>query len=371
MAAAGTLAHPHARARDGTVGLTRPAGATSAIDKPHQRSLGMKDHDVVGIGNAIVDIIGRCDEAFLEKHHCSKGSMQLVDAVTITRLYDAMGPGVEISGGSVANTMAGIASFGARAGFIGKTAGDQFGAVFGHDIRAAGVTFTTPPAAVGSDPTGRCLILVTPDGQRTMHTFLGVSPLLGREEVDAELIGSAHIVYLEGYLFDRPQAKAAFRHAGEIAAKAGRRVALSLSDAFCVDRHRAEFLALIRSSVDILFANEAEITSLYQTTSFEAAARQAQKDTRLAALTRSEKGSVILSQGAPIAIPAEPVAKVVDTTGAGDLFAAGFLFGLTTGCDLETAGRLGSLAAAEIIGHIGARPEVKLAALAKQKGLLG
>jgi sugar/nucleoside kinase (ribokinase family) len=331
----------------------------------------MKEHDVVGIGNAIVDIIGRCDDAFLAKHNCTKGSMRLVDAATITRLYDAMGPGVEISGGSVANTMAGIASFGGQAGFIGKTAEDQFGAIFGHDIRSAGVTFTTPRAVAGGDPTGRCLVLVTPDGQRTMHTCLGVSPQLGSGEVDAALIRSARIVYLEGYLFDEAEAKAAFRHAGAIAAQAGRQVALSLSDAFCVDRHRDAFLALIRSSVDILFANEAEITALYQTASFEAAARQAQMDTRLAALTRSEKGSVILSQGMSITIAAEPAAKVVDTTGAGDLFAAGVLYGLASGRDLRTAARLGSLAAAEIIGHIGARPEVKLAALAGEKGLMG
>jgi sugar/nucleoside kinase (ribokinase family) len=331
----------------------------------------MKDHDVVGIGNAIVDIIGRCDDAFLAKHHCTKGSMQLVDADMIAQLYDAMGPGVEISGGSVANTMAGIASFGGRAGFIGKTAEDEFGAVFRHDIRTAGVTFATPAAVAGSDPTGRCLVLVTPDGQRTMHTFLGVSPQLGGDEVDAELIGSARIVYLEGYLFDRAQAKAAFQQASQIAARAGRQVALSLSDTFCVERHRGEFLALIRSSVDILCANEAEITTLYQTSSFTAAAQHVQNDIKLAALTRAEKWCVILGQGAPIAIPAEPVVKVVDTTGAGDLFAAGFLHGLATGRDAETAGRLGSLAAAEIIGHIGARPEVNLAALATQRGLLG
>jgi sugar/nucleoside kinase (ribokinase family) len=216
----------------------------------------MQDHDVVGIGNAIVDIIGRCDEAFLAAHERTKGSMQLVDAPTVERLYAAMGPGVEVSGGSAANTIAGIASFGGKAGFIGKTATDQFGEVFRHDIRAIGVTFDTPPAA-GAEPTGRCLILVTPDGQRTMNTFLGISPQLGSGEVDAELIRSARIVYLEGYLFDRPEAKSAFRRAAEIAAAAGRQVALSLSDAFCVDRHRAEFLELMRNSVDILFANEA------------------------------------------------------------------------------------------------------------------
>lgn len=330
----------------------------------------MTEHDVVGIGNAIVDIIGRCDDAFLATHGCSKGSMQLVDAPAISRLYGSMGPGVEISGGSVANSVAGVASFGGRAGFIGKTARDQFGQVFGHDIRAAGVTFTTTPAPEESDPTGRCLVLVTPDGQRTMHTFLGVSPQLGGGEVDAELIASARIVYLEGYLFDRPEAKAAFREAAGIAAKAGRQVALSLSDAFCVDRHRGEFRDLIRGSVDILFANEAEIMSLYQTSSFEDAARQAQADTRLAAITRSEKGSVILSKGTSVAVPAAPVAAVVDTTGAGDLYAAGFLYGIASGKDLETAGRLGSLAAAEIISHIGARPEVKLRDLARKQGLL-
>jgi sugar/nucleoside kinase (ribokinase family) len=213
-------------------------------------------------------------------------------------------------------------------------------------------------------------VLVTPDGQRTMNTFLGVSPQLGGGEVDADLIASARIVYLEGYLFDRPEAKAAFRQAAGIAAKARRQVALSLSDAFCVDRHRAEFLELIRSSVDILFANEAEVTSLYQTHSFDAAARGAQADTKLAALTRSEKGSVVLGGGKSIAIPAEPIAKVVDTTGAGDLFAAGFLFGIATGRDLETAGRLGSLAAAEVISHVGARPEKRLEDLARAKGLL-
>ncbi len=282
----------------------------------------MQEHDVVGIGNAIVDIIGRCDDAFLAQFGCTKGSMQLVDAATVLKLYDAMGPAIEISGGSVANTMVGIAAFGGKAGFIGKTADDQFGQVFRHDIRAAGVTFNTPSAG-DSEPTGRSLILVTPDGQRTMNTALGVSPRLGGGEVDAELIRSARILYLEGYLFDRPEAKAAFRQAADIAAKAGRQVALSLSDPFCVDRHRPEFLKLIKDSVDILFANEAEIMSLYETPQFDDAARQAQTDTKLAALTRSEKGSVILSGGQSIAIPAAPVAKVVDTTGAGDLLCGG------------------------------------------------
>ena len=331
----------------------------------------MQEHDVVGIGNAIVDIIARCDDAFLMRHGRSKGSMQLVDAAEVSRLYADMGPATEISGGSVANTMVGIASFGGRAGFIGKTAADQFGQVFGHDIRAAGVTFTTAQASEGGEPTGRCLVLVTPDGQRTMATFLGVSPQLGGGEVDAALIRSARIIYLEGYLFDRPEAKAAFRQAAEIAGKAGRQVALGLSDPFCVDRHRAEFLSLIRANVDILFANEAEITSLYQTQSFDEAARRAQADTRLAALTRSEKGSVVLSKGKITAIHAAPVTNVVDTTGAGDLYAAGFLYGIAAEQNIETAGRLGSLAAAEIISHIGARPRKNLRDLARAAGLLG
>jgi sugar/nucleoside kinase (ribokinase family) len=330
----------------------------------------MQEHDVVGIGNAIVDIIAHCDDAFLSRHGQRKGSMQLVDEAAVAKLYAAMGPAVEISGGSVANTIVGVASFGGKAGFIGKTAKDQFGGVFGHDIRSAGVTFTTPPAPAGSDPTARCLILVTPDGQRTMNTFLGVSPQLGGGEVDADLVRTAKIVYLEGYLFDRPEAKAAFRQAAEIAAKAKRQVALSLSDGFCVDRHRAEFRELVRSSVDILFANEVEITSLYQVNSFDEAAKLAAGETKLAVLTRSEQGSVILGEGKRIAVPAAPVAKVVDTTGAGDLYAAGFLYGVATGQGLEVSGRLGSLAAAEIISHIGARPEVSLRELAKARGLL-
>jgi sugar/nucleoside kinase (ribokinase family) len=329
----------------------------------------MQEHDVVAIGNALVDVIAHCDEAFLAAHGRTKGSMALVDTPTVEKLYGAMGPGIEMSGGSAANTMVGVASFGGRAGFIGKTATDQLGEVFRHDIRAAGVTFQTP-AAGGVEPTGRCLILVTPDGQRTMNTFLGVSPHLGNGEVDAELIRSASILYLEGYLFDRPDAKAAFREAAKIAADAGRPVALTLSDPFCVDRHRDEFLELVRKSVDILFANQAEVMSLYQTTSFDMAAQRAKADIKFAALTRSERGSVILAGGEAIAIPAAPVAEVVDTTGAGDLYAAGFLFGVARGLAMETAGKLGSLAAAEVISHVGARPQVPLVELARKQGLL-
>lgn len=324
---------------------------------------------VAAIGNAIVDIIGRCDDAFLAKHGAAKGSMRLVDAETVQTLYSEMGPAIEISGGSAANTMVGIASFGGKAAFIGKVAGDEFGRIFQHDIGAAGVAFDTAPVN-GKAPTSRSLILVTPDGERTMNTFLGISTDLDHGEVDPATVAGAEVVYLEGYLFDQPQAKAAFRQAVTLANKAGRTVALTLSDGFCVDRHRAEFLDLIRSGVGILFANEAEITSLYETANFDEAARRAAADTKLAVLTRSAKGSLILSDGKAHTIPVDPVAEVVDTTGAGDLYAAGFLYGLTAGLDLATAGKLGSLAAAEIISHVGARPQTNLGELARARGLI-
>jgi len=326
-------------------------------------------YDVVAIGNAIVDIIGRCDETFLARHGAAKGSMRLVDAETVATLYGEMGPAIEISGGSAANTMVGLASFGGRAAFIGKVAGDEFGRIFRHDISAAGVAFDTGPVN-GKAPTSRSLILVTPDGERTMNTFLGISTDLDHGEVDADLIAASEIVYLEGYLFDQPQAKAAFRQAVSLATKAGRRVALTLSDGFCVDRHRTEFLDLIRAGVGILFANESEITALYETSSFAEAATRAASDTRLAVLTRSAKGSIIFSDGSAHEIAVDPVAAVVDTTGAGDLYAAGFLHGLTSGRDLATAGRLGSLAAAEIISHVGARPQCNLAELARSRGFI-
>lgn len=325
--------------------------------------------DVCGIGNAIVDIIGRCDDAFLAAHGAQKGHMQLCDAATINKLYDAMGPSVEISGGSGANTMAGVASFGGKAAFIGKVGRDDFGRVFSHDIKAAGVTFETP-ASHSDTPTARSLILVTPDGERTMNTFLGVSPELGSGEIDKTLIGDSAVTYLEGYLFDRDEAKAAFVEAAGYAKAAGRQVALTLSDGFCVDRHRESFLKLIKNDTDILFANEAEITSLYSTNSFDDAVAQARRDTHLAVLTRSEKGSIVLAGDQHTAVPAAPVAKVVDTTGAGDLYAAGFLFGYTRGLDHATSAKLGSLAASEIISHVGARPEANLLELAKQRGLI-
>ncbi|MDX2308382.1 MAG: adenosine kinase [Hyphomicrobium sp.] len=326
-------------------------------------------YDVIAIGNAIVDIIGRCDDAFLKKHGASKGHMTIVGPDVVQRLYDDMGPAIEISGGSAANTVVGLASFGSRAAFIGKVADDEFGRIFRHDITASGVTYKTDPVS-GKDPTSRSLILVTPDGERTMHTYLGISTDLDQGEVAPDMIAASAIVYLEGYLFDRPEAKAAFRQAVAIANAAGRKVALTLSDGFCVDRHRAEFLDLIRNGVDILFANESEITSLYETPSFDDAARQAAEDCTLAVLTRSAKGSLILGSGAAVTVTASPIETVVDTTGAGDLYAAGFLHGLAQGTDLETAGHLGSLAAAEIISHIGARPEANLRDLAEKNGLI-
>jgi sugar/nucleoside kinase (ribokinase family) len=326
-------------------------------------------YDVVGIGNAIVDIIARCDDAFLSKHDLAKGFMRLVDAEAATRLYAAMGPATERSGGSAANTIAGLASFGAKAGFIGRVAADQFGGIFHHDIRSLGVAYDTAPATDGG-PTARCLILVTHDGERTMNTFLGASVDFAAADLDQDMLAAAKIVYLEGYLFDRPEAKAAFRLAAKLAKAAGAKVGLTLSDPFCVDRHRDDFRELVRDGADIVFANEKEITALYEVNSFKQAADAALQDCEMAVLTRSEQGSVIVAKGETIVVPAEPVGEVVDLTGAGDLYAAGFLFGLTSGLPLPACGRLGSLAAAEVIGHIGARPETSLRKLAEARGLL-
>jgi sugar/nucleoside kinase (ribokinase family) len=326
-------------------------------------------HDVVGIGSAIVDVIAHADEAFLARRSLTKGIMRLIDGLEADRLYGEMGPGVEMSGGSVANTMAGVASLGGRAGYIGLIRDDQLGQVFRHDITAVGVTYRVPAASAGP-ATARCLILVTPDAQRTMNTYLGACVELGPEHLDRALIESAQVLYLEGYLFDPPRAKAAIRAAAEIAHGAGRKVSLSLSDPFCVERHRADFRALIADHVDIVFANEIEIGSLYETGDFEAAARAAARDCEIAVLTRSAKGSVVVSGAARHEIPAAPVAQVVDTTGAGDLYASGFLYGITHGYPLDVCGRLGSLCAAEIISHIGARPERPLKDLAAAAGLL-
>ena len=325
--------------------------------------------DVVGIGNAIVDVIAHADEPFIEAQGFAKGSMTLIDAERAESLYAAMGPAIESSGGSAGNTMAGIASLGGAGAYIGKVRDDQLGAVFRHDMSAIGVRYETPAAASGP-ATARCLIMVTPDGQRTMGTYLGACVELGPDEIDEALIASALVTYLEGYLFDPPQAQAAFRRAAAIAHAAGRDVALSLSDPFCVDRHRAAFRELIEGEVDILFANEAEICSLYETKDFVEAATAVRGQVAIAVLTRSEAGSVILTRRGVDRVRAARVERVVDTTGAGDLYAAGFLFGLTRRLPLPTCGKIGSLCAAEIISHVGARPEVALKGLVEKARLL-
>lgn len=314
--------------------------------------------DVVGIGNAIVDVLSHADDSFLAAHGLAKGAMTLIDPAQAHHLYDAMGPAIEMSGGSAANTIAGLASFGAACAFIGKVRDDQLGEVFAHDIRSLGVRFDTAPANDGAT-TARCLILVTPDAQRTMSTYLGACVALGPEDVDAALIQGARVTYLEGYLWDPPRAKDAFRKAVDLARGAGRKVALTLSDAFCVDRYRGEFQALVAGGVDIVFANEAELVSLYRAGDFDSALQAIRDKCEVAVLTRSEKGSVIVAGDEVHVIDAVP-ATVTDTTGAGDLYAAGFLYGYTRGKGLAECGRLGSVAAAEVISHFGARPELPL-----------
>ncbi len=324
------------------------------------------DYDVIGIGNAIVDVLSHADDAFLAANGIEKGAMTLIDTERAEALYSRMGQGTAISGGSAANTMAGIASLGGRAAYVGKVRDDQLGQVFAHDIRAAGVSFTTPAAATGA-PTARCLILVTPDAQRSMNTFLGACIDLGPEDVIESEISAAKVTYLEGYLWDPPRAKQAFLKASEIAHKAGRLVSLSLSDAFCVNRYRAEFLELVKGHIDILFANEAEILALFETTSFEVAVAAVRATGTLAVLTRGAAGACVVTREETVSVQATPVAKVVDTTGAGDLFAAGFLYGHTNGYSLEESARIGAIASAEIISHVGARPQVELAGLVPPK----
>jgi sugar/nucleoside kinase (ribokinase family) len=326
-------------------------------------------YDVLGIGNAIFDVLVKTDEKFLADHGMTKGSMALIDEARAASIYRDMGPATTMSGGSAANTIVGIASFGARAAYVGKVKQDEIGTLYSHDIRAAGVAFNTKAAADGP-ATGCSYILVTGDGERTMNTYLGAAQNLLPGDIDPAEIAAAQVVYLEGYLWDPKDAKDAFVKASTIAHGAGRQVALTLSDAFCVDRYRDEFIELMRrGTVDLVFANESELHSLYKTSDFDSALKALRQDVKLGVVTRSEKGCVVASKDGVVAVPASPIKELVDTTGAGDLFAAGFLFGLVRNAGYENAGRLGALAAAEVIQHIGARPQVSLKELAKQAGL--
>jgi sugar/nucleoside kinase (ribokinase family) len=325
--------------------------------------------DVLTIGNAIVDVIAKVEEAFITREQLVKGSMNLIDEVRAEMLYSHMGPAIEISGGSAGNTAAGVASFGGKAAYFGKVRDDQLGGIYRHDMRSLGVQFDTPAASDGP-ATARSFILVTPDGERTMNTYLGACVNLDERDVDAEKVKAAAVTYMEGYLYDKPAAMAAFRAAAKISQAAGKLTSITLSDSFCVERHRADFLDLIRNSINIVFANETEIKALYQTQSFTGAIEAARQDCPIVVVTRSEKGSVILKGNDTIEVPAHPVKAVVDVTGAGDLYAAGFLFGFTSGKPLAHCARLGSLAASEVISHVGARPEVNLEVYAREQGLL-
>lgn len=315
--------------------------------------------DVVGVGNSLVDVIAHADDTFIAAEGLVKGSMTLIEADRAVGLYRTLGSAVEMSGGSAANTMCGVASFGGRAAYIGKVADDDLGAVFAHDLRAVGVTFR-PGVPDGGVPTGRCLIVVTPDAQRTMNTYLGMSSFLHPADIDTAVVAAAKVTYLEGYLYDRPEAKQAFRVAARAAHGAGRLVSLTLSDSFCVDRHRDDFRGLVEDEVDILFGNSEELCSLYELESFDDAVAAVRQDCHLAAITCGKEGSVIVTREGVVEIAAEPVDRVVDTTGAGDLYAAGFLYGLTHGRSLADCGRLGSVAASEVISHVGPRPLVEL-----------
>jgi len=326
------------------------------------------NYDVVGLGNAIVDVITTSTDDFLVRESLAKGGMALIDESRAHQLYASMGPATLSSGGSAANTIVGLASFGARTAFIGKVRNDELGAAFSHDIRAAGVHFGTPVSTKGP-ATARCLVLVTPDGERTMNTYLGACQHLTSDDVDPAIIAASNVVYLEGYLWDPPEAKKAFVKAADIAHGAGRQVALSLSDAFCVDRYRDEFLKLIRDRVvDIVFANEHELKSLYQTADFDTAVSAFRDEIVLGVVTRSEKGSIVVTREQTVSAPAASIENLVDTTGAGDLFAAGFLAGLARGLEYRDCARLGALAAAEVIQHVGARPLRNLADLAAEAG---
>jgi len=358
--------------------LADPARAHGADGQGHAD--GSEPLDVVAVGSALVDVLAHAGEELLARLGLVKGSMSLVDLARAAAVYDALPPATEMSGGSAANTAVGVACLGGAAGYVGKVAADELGEVFLHDITAAGVTLgRVDPVPVTDRPaedpdaelaTGRCLVLVTPDGERTMATHLGVAATLGPGDLDEELLARAKVTYLEGYLWDLPQAKHAMRRAMAVAHDADAVVALSLSDPFCVQRHRREFLELLHGEVDVLFANEDEVRLLFGAASFGAAAAAVEETGLLAALTRGAKGSVVVTAAGLLEVPAEPVDLVVDTTGAGDLYAAGFLYGLTHGHDPEGCARLGTLAAAEIIGHLGARPQASLRELAAAAGLL-
>jgi sugar/nucleoside kinase (ribokinase family) len=323
-----------------------------------------KSIDVLAVGNAIVDVIADADDAFIERHGMAKGAMRLVDAEEAEKLYADMGPGRELSGGSAANTVAGLAALGLRAAFVGQLGEDELGQIFAHDIRSLGVRFDTPPRS-DAGPTGRCLILVTPDAQRTMNTFLGAAQRLGREAIDADAVAAARILYLEGYLWDPEEPRAAMEAAIDIARAAGTKVAFTLSDAFVVERHRADILRLIdERRIDILFANEVEMLHLAQQTDLESAVGQFAARVPTLVVTRSEHGAIAVSGEERAKVTAEPIERLVDTTGAGDLFAAGFLAGQALDKPLEQSLRLGAVAASEVIQHYGARPELDLAALA-------
>jgi len=332
-------------------------------DLPQSFSAGFRTDDVrfdvVGIGNALVDVIAPAEDHFLERHALAKGSMTLIETERAVELYAALDRAVEMSGGSAANTVVGVASFGGRAAYIGKVNGDDLGDVFGHDMRAVGVAFHRPPGDHGT-PTGRCVIVVTPDAERTMNTYLGVSSELCSDDLDESVIAASRVLYMEGYLFDRDNAKAAFRRAAEVAHEHGRMVSLTLSDSFCVDRHRDDFRALVQDRVDLLFGNHDELLSLYQLESFDDAVAALREECQFAAITVGADGCVIVTPEQLLRVPAMPVERVIDTTGAGDLFASGFLHGLTSGHDLETCGRYGAIAAAEVISHVGPRPLVEL-----------
>ncbi|MBF0268146.1 MAG: adenosine kinase [Alphaproteobacteria bacterium] len=325
-----------------------------------------ESYHVVGIGNAIVDVLAHASDSFLTEQNLPKGAMTLIDAHQAQRLYAQMGPAIECSGGSAANTMAGIASLKGAAAYIGKVHDDVLGRVFRHDLSAIGVHYRTPSLRRGPT-TARCLILVTPDAQRTMQTYLGACIELGPEDIDEDLIVNSQVTYLEGYLYDPPRAKEAFKKAAKLAHGAGRKVALSLSDSFCVNRHRAEFLEFAQGYTDILFANESEIESLFQTDNFDLALQKARGLCSVVVLTRSAKGSVVVAGDEMHVIDAEKVHKVEDTTGAGDLFAAGFLWALTQNRSLADSARAGGICAAEVISHIGARPSCDLAKLMAEK----